>query len=86
MSMEYEKGTIYITCPICGRKHSIVLTDAEVGNMHRWKNRELLIQNALPERTAYERELIRYYWSGLPMISCCEECYKENWLVDDCDE
>lgn len=76
---------ITITCPMCGREHEVTLTNAEVGRMHKWENRELLIQNALPKRSAYERELIRYWWSGLPMISCCEECYKENWEMDDED-
>ena len=38
-----------------------------------------LIQDALPNRNANERELMRYAWSGLPMIACSDECLKEQY-------
>ena len=61
-------------CPHCGRAYLIDWTDEERKAMMKWSNRELLIQDALPNRNVYERELMRYAWSGLPMLKCCEEC------------
>lgn len=66
-------------CPICGRAYLIDWTNKERKAMLRWSNREILIQNALPNRNANERELMRYAWSGLPIIACSDECMKEQY-------
>ena len=66
-------------CQHCRRIYKIRLTDEEIDNLIKWNNREMLIQDAFPNRTPYEREIIRYNWSGSPMIACCKECENENW-------
>lgn len=68
-----------VVCPTCGRCYVVDYSEEEIDNLIKWSNREMLIQDALPNRNKYERELIRYAWGGMPMISCCEECYKEKW-------
>lgn len=76
---EFDKLTsderdMIVCCPHCGRVYIVDLDETEVSNMFQWEDRKMLIQDALPNRTVYERELIRYYWSYSPMIKCCEEC------------
>ena len=61
-------------CPHCGKTYVIDWTNDEKEAMLKWSAREVLIQDALPNRNIYERELMRYAWSGLPMLKCCEEC------------
>lgn len=58
---------ILTKCRICGEEHIVELTDDEYANYLRWKNRELLIQEALPNRSAIERELL--------MTGTCNECW-----------
>lgn len=73
-----------IVCPHCGRRYFIDWTEEETKAMIDWEDRKLLIQDALPNRNANERELMRYAWSGLPMIACSDECLKEQY--GDCEE
>lgn len=51
--------TIVVTCPICGETDIIELNEEETTNYERWQNRELLIQDALPNRSAAEREQLK---------------------------
>lgn len=73
-----ENDEWVIECPICGREWAVKITEEDDERLEAWQRRELLIQDALPNHTPYERELIRSTF-GFPMIACCEECYKENW-------
>ena len=66
-------------CPKCGRVYLIDWTDEEQEAMRKWFNREILIQDALPNRNANEREIMRYAWSGLPIIACSDKCLKEQY-------
>lgn len=84
--MKSEMADNITWCEHCGRAYVIDWTDEEIGNMFRWQNRELLIQNALPNRNPYERELMRYTWSGLPMLACSKECDKETFGYDEEDD
>lgn len=61
-------------CPHCGREYVIDWTEEERNAMLKWSSRQMLIQDALPNRTIYERELMRYAWNGSPSMKCCEEC------------
>lgn len=61
--------TIVTICPICYEEDEIVLTDEEYKQFRRWQNRELLIQEALPNRSATEREQLK---TGI-----CGHCWKE---------
>lgn len=51
--------TMLVTCPICGETDAINLNDEETINYERWQRRELLIQDAFPNRTAAEREQLK---------------------------
>lgn len=73
-----------IVCPHCGRRYFVDWTEEEINAMIAWENRKLLIQDALPNRNTNEREIMRYAWSGLPMIACSDECLKEQY--GDCEE
>lgn len=74
---------VKVDCPICSRKYSFDLTYQESARMYQWAVKRILIQDALPDRTPYERELIRYAFSGLPIIACCKECENEFWGNDE---
>ena len=78
-AIEEDDNTFIMYCQHCERVYVVTLTDEEIDNLVKWNNREMLIQDALPDRTSYEREVIRYNWSGLPMIACCKECEIEFW-------
>lgn len=77
--MKSDLADNYMECPHCGRGYVIDYTEDEIKALNKWSARQLLIQDALPNRNPYERELMRYAWSGMPMISCCVECHKETW-------
>ena len=66
-------------CPHCGRAYLIDYTNEEIEAMFKWGERKMLIQDALPNRTPNEREIIRYAWNGSPMFACCEECMREQY-------
>lgn len=70
---ELTKNDFIIECPNCGKVYLVNITDEELNNLNKWKNREILIQDALPKKDVYERELIRHGFSCLPMVGCCEE-------------
>ena len=77
--MKSENADNVEWCPHCGKAYLIDWTDEERKSMLKWSDRKLLIQDALPNRNANERELMRYAWSGLPMIACSDECLKEQY-------
>ena len=77
--MQSENADNVTWCPHCGKAYLIDWTDEERKSMLKWSDRKLLIQDALPNRNANERELMRYAWSGLPMIACSDECLKEQY-------
>ena len=81
--MGFENANNIIYCPHCSRTYLIDWTKEERQAMLKWSNRELLIQDAMPNRNANEREIMRYAWSGLPMIACCDECLKEQYGSED---
>lgn len=64
-----DEFEILTTCPLCGETDSIVLTRDEYINYLRWQNKELLIQEALPNRSAHEREQLK---TGI-----CPHCWDE---------
>lgn len=82
---EYEKYdrwndyTFVDECPHCGRVWAFTLSDEEYDAMEKWKRKEVLIQDALPERDGYQREFIRYVFSGMPSMKCCPECTWGEW-------
>ena len=47
---------IATVCPICGETDIIILSAEEEERYLQWQNRELLIQDALPNKTPEERE------------------------------
>ena len=77
--MKSENADNVTWCPHCGKAYIIDWTDEERKAMLKWSERKLLIQDALPNRNANEREIMRYAWSGLPMIACSDECLKEQY-------
>lgn len=66
--------TMLVTCPICGETDSIELTEEEYDNYQKWQRRELLIQEALPNRTAAEREQLK---TGI-CAGCWDSMFKED--------
>ena len=56
-------------CPKCGETDSIELNEEETVNYFKWRDREMLIQDALPHRTATEREQL--------ITGFCPSCQKE---------
>jgi hypothetical protein len=54
-------------CPFCGKKKVICLTEAETQAYWDWKDRKLLIQEAFPNMSKAEREMLK---TGI-----CEECW-----------
>ena len=81
--MESENADNVVCCPHCTRTYLIDWTDEERKAMLKWSSRKVLIQDALPNRNANEREIMRYAWSGLPMIACSDECLKEQYGSED---
>jgi hypothetical protein len=68
---------IPVTCRGCGGQHEIA---ANFDGLLAWKNGELLIQDALPELSADERELLLSGTCGV----CWDEWFgPENDDVDD---
>lgn len=61
--------TIETTCPVCGRTNHVELNDEEAIMHERWRNRELLIQDALPNKSYDEREML--------ITGICPECWKK---------
>ena len=55
-----------VTCPFCGKKTEVSLTEEEY---ERVQSGQYLIQDALPNRTATERELVK---TGM-----CVECQND---------
>lgn len=66
--------TMLVTCPICGETDSIELSEEETINYARWQRRELLIQDALPNRTAAEREQLKTGICG----GCWDSLFEEE--------
>lgn len=66
---------IVTTCPICGETDTIHLTEEEHANYMRWRNREILIQEALPNKSASEREQL--------MTGICSHCWEGMFGAQD---
>lgn len=64
-------------CPLCGKVTTLDLTDEELAHLYRWRQREMLIQDALPNRTPEEREIVK---TGI-----CPDCWKQMFGGDDED-
>jgi len=60
-----EKGTLSVACSVCTTRKEI---EVDIEKFYAWQGGEL-IQNALPELTPGERELLI---SGI-----CEKCFDE---------
>lgn len=67
--------TLDVICPICSESDTIKLTDDEYANYQRWLNRELLIQDALPNLSCAQREQIK---TGI-----CSKCWIDIFGKDD---
>lgn len=52
---------LYVTpeCSMCGLSDTLPVTAEELDALRKWKNREMFIQDALPNRSADERELVK---------------------------
>ena len=46
------KTNVELVCPICGQEHAV---EVNIANFQKWQEGEL-IQNAMPELSATERE------------------------------
>ena len=66
--MESEEHVVVAKCPICGNVSEIEMTDDQYSRYSKWKRKEMLIQEALPELTAEEREIL--------MTGFCKDCQK----------
>jgi len=62
------KDIIDLPCQVCG-KNCTLLIDKQ--GFEDWLNGEKYIQDALPELTAGERELL--------ISGTCDDCWKEIW-------
>lgn len=69
--------SIVTQCPICGETDTINLTYDEYANYLRWQRGMLLIQDALPNRTANEREQLK---TGI-----CGKCWSDMFGGDEND-
>jgi RNase P subunit RPR2 len=67
------KASMLIMCKHCGEKHRL---NVEFENLSAWQN-GALIQNALPELTADERELL--------ISQTCKKCW-DKMFSDESDE
>lgn len=72
-------------CPMCGRWCEITLSDEQYGKLHKYHNREGLIQELFPELNAVEREFIKTgYCPGCQEeIFGNGETYKITWRSKD---
>lgn len=77
--MKSDDADNICSCPRCGRVYLIDWTPDDIDGMIERDEKRLLIQDVLPNRTPYERELIRYAWDGSPIIACCDDCMNENY-------
>lgn len=46
-------------CPMCGKKHQMILTKDEGLQFERWEHEGLLIQDCFPSFNPMEREFIK---------------------------
>lgn len=65
----------HVNCPMCSGRWSIELSEDQERRFFEYKSSGKLIQDALPDLNAVEREFLK---SGY-----CPECQKE---IFDCDE
>ena len=77
--MKSDKADNITWCPHCGRCYVIDYISKEKEMLMKWsKNRfsskAITIQNALPKRNNYEREIMKYAWNGSDMLKCSENC------------
>ena len=74
-----EEKLNIVTCPYCYKIYAIDWTEKETDMMMEWSQnrftqKAILIQDALPNRNIYEREIMRYAWIGSESIKCSENC------------
>lgn len=66
-------------CPYCGKCYVIDYTEEEKEKLMYWSenrfnSKAITIQEALPYRDIYEREIIKYAWNGSDSIKCSPDC------------
>ena len=60
---------VLTTCPFCDKTNFVQLTPDQWKRYGEWSSGKLLIQNALPDLTADQRELLK---TGI-----CSECWEK---------
>lgn len=65
----------HVKCPMCSGRWSIELNEDQERRFFEYKHSGKLIQDALPDLNAVEREFLK--------LGYCPECQKE---IFDCDE
>ena len=66
---------IKTVCPMCGDITYIEMDDEEYARYQEWRNGKMLIQEALPNRSHNEREMLK---TGI-----CSFCWEEIFGLDD---
>lgn len=69
---------IKTVCPMCGDVAYIELNDEEYARYQEWRRGKMLIQEALPNLSADEREMLK---TGI-----CAYCWEEMFGPDDVTE
>lgn len=60
---------VIVNCPYCGKESNVLLTPEQWSRYNRYLSGKGHIQNALPDLSAEERELL--------ITGICEECWKK---------
>lgn len=67
-------GVFY--CNNCGKREIAFFSEEEIDNLHKHANRQMLIQDAIPDKPQWVREI---FVSGMCK---CPKCWKEYWNGD----
>ena len=65
-----DRVTVYVNCPLCGEESQV---QASPKGLEAWDNGEL-IQNAMPELSPSDRELL--------MTGICSDCWTSSFGED----
>lgn len=66
--LESEKISLMRTCPLCGKKHEMSFDrEALEAGWTKWKNQDMLIQDAFPSFTPNQREFL--------LTGICDKCF-----------
>ena len=71
---EDKNMDLQIVCPFCGKTTTITLVGDEVARYKKWRNKELLIQEAFPDWPVDKRE---HLVSGI-----CPACWDATFNIE----